>query len=106
MKTKHTPGLFCLKSPRGTLLYQTITKWDGPKAELCSMEESVWVNSFSKVAQLEGDEWAVRFWKKLHPSMASAMKLGYSFVRIGLIEIFPHVPRRSALSQRDKESNS
>jgi len=68
---------WCLKTPGGHLLDETT----GYTLHEC------WGNAFGIVARLEGKEWETTYYKRWDPSIRSAKKLGYKFVKVKLVEV-------------------
>lgn len=67
---------WALKNPKGGIILSTIQP----------TKNMSWENGFWSVAEDQGDDWRERFWKRWNPSMNSAIKLGYKFVRVKITE--------------------
>jgi len=92
-------GLWTLKSPAGKLVWQTLAHHDTECHD--KPEDAVWsAGGYSWVATQEGEQWQKITWKKWAESIASAKRLGWSFVRVTLSEDCPNTPSETRRGQR------
>jgi hypothetical protein len=68
--------LYALKCKSGLLVPETLAR----------TVSECWGLSFDHVAFAEGEKWRERYWKRWRPAMLSAKRLGYSIVRVKLVE--------------------
>jgi len=69
---------YCLKGPDGVLWTDTMA----PTMDGC------WGNGgFDTVAAVEGGGWKVKYWKKWDPAKRNAIKLGWKFQRVKIVEV-------------------
>lgn len=67
--------LYCLKDKEGSLLYWTISTTESNAFD------------FDYIAQIEGEDWKTKYWKRINASMRSAFKLGWSIVEVTVKEV-------------------
>lgn len=67
-----------LKDPHGLLHYHTMNRF----------KTDCWTyGGFNTVVDQQGDEWRMKYWKKEEASIKAALKLGYTFQRVRVVEI-------------------
>ena len=78
MKARDMDVFYVLKDPNGTLHWDTLQ----PHKSWC------WsYGGFSTVCAQQGEGWREKYWKREKASMNAALKLGYKFQKVHLLEV-------------------